>query len=244
MTTISFPFSSSLAVALLLSLSSGCSSSSSEGTLDVRLYGESFVEDGITASDTVDGWAVRFDRFDATLENFSIAGVTFEDADAIDLSVGSDGVGHPATAATLPVGDHVDASFTVRGLRVSGTATLGEVTKTFDWALDAPTDYSSCEAVASVRSGSSTVYEISMHSDHLLYDSLVSDDPAVGFAPLAAADANEDGEITRAELEAADIGSLDAGSEGGIDDLWAWLLAQSRTLAHVDGEGHCDATER
>ncbi len=46
--------------------------------------------------------------------------------------------------------------------------------------------------------------------------------------------------LTRAELEAAGIGAYDPGN-ADVDDLWAWLVAQSATLGHVDGEGHCDA---
>jgi hypothetical protein len=58
---------------------------------------------------------------------------------------------------------------------------------------------------------------------------------------MADADSNDDGEITQAELAESDIGSFDPGSEGDIDDLWSWLVAATRTLGHVDGEGHCEA---
>ena len=48
---------------------------------------------------------------------------------------------------------------------------------------------------------------------------------------------------TSAELEAADIGSYDPGSDAAGNNLWSWLVAQGRTLGHVDGEGHCDARD-
>jgi hypothetical protein len=61
------------------------------------------------------------------------------------------------------------------------------------------------------------------------------------FEELALADADSDGEITQAELEAAPVpGAFDTGNDE-VANLWAFLVAQSRTLGHVDGEGHCDA---
>jgi hypothetical protein len=30
------------------------------------------------------------------------------------------------------------------------------------------------------------------------------------------------------------------GSRGGVEDLWAYLEAQSTLVGHIDGEGHCD----
>ena len=35
-----------------------------EGTIVVTAYGESFIEEGISAEDMNDGWAVAFERFE------------------------------------------------------------------------------------------------------------------------------------------------------------------------------------
>ena len=143
-----------------------------------------------------------------------------------------------------PDGDHTGASFTITRVEVEGTATKGADTKSFSWVFDEPTRYVECETTTAVSDGGSATFQITVHADHLLYDSLVSEEPQVLFQALADADADADadGNITQAELAATDIGAYDPGSEDGVDDLWAWLVAQTRTLGHVDGEGHCRAT--
>lgn len=92
-----------------------------------------------------------------------------------------------------------------------------------------------------MKEGETASFQITVHADHLFSDSLVSSEPKVLFQPLADADSDGDGALSEAELVAADVGAYDPGSEDGIDDLWAWLGAQVRTLGHVDGEGHCTA---
>src|SRR5690606_27829137 len=132
--------------------------------------------------------------------------------------------------------------FTLVSVDIEGTATRGDEIKRFHWRLDAPTRFAACETTTTVPEGGEGRFEITIHADHLFYDSLVSSEPALRFDAFAAADADDDGLITPEELAAADIGAYDAGSEGGVDDLWAWLLAQTRTLGHVDGEAHCHAS--
>jgi len=83
--------------------------------------------------------------------------------------------------------------------------------------------------------------EITVRGGHLFFDSLVSDSPSVVFDTLAAADIDGDGDLSRAELEAADIGNYDPGNDDTITNLWSWVEAQSQMVGHVDGEGHCDA---
>jgi hypothetical protein len=92
-----------------------------------------------------------------------------------------------------------------------------------------------------VEKDATAIFQITVHADHLFYDSLVSEEPQLLFQPLADADADQDGDITTEELGATDIGAYDPGNED-LDDLWSFLMAQSRTLGHVDGEGHCQAS--
>ena len=117
----------------------------------------------------------------------------------------------------------------------------GDETKTFHWVFDHTTTYHGCETTTSVEDGGTSTFQITVHADHLFYDSLVSEEPDLLFGALADADEDGDGEITEEELSEADIGAYDPGSEDGIDDLWAFLNAQAKTLGHVDGEGHCHA---
>lgn len=213
-----------------------------EGTVTVTAYGESFIEDGIPASEVGDGWSVSFSRFDVSIEDVTVAGADISVPATIDLSESSSGEGHVLGSALVPEGDHTGANFTITSVEVEGTGTKGADTKSFNWVFDEATRYSECETTTSVDDGGDATFQITVHADHLLYDSLVSEEPQLLFQALADADADADGNITQAELAATDIGAYDPGSEDGVDDLWAWLVAQTRTLGHVDGEGHCHAT--
>lgn len=210
--------------------------------LSVIAYGESFIEEGIPASEVGDGWAVDFTRFEVRIEDVSVGGVAVSVAESVDLSEESSGSGHELGSEVVPVGDHTSSSFIITRVEVDGTATKDDETKSFSWVFDDATRYTDCETTTSIVDGESATFQITVHADHLFYDSLVASDPELLFQGLADADSNADGDITQAELEATDIGAYDPGSEDGVDDLWSWLIAQTRTLGHVDGEGHCRAT--
>ncbi len=212
-----------------------------EGTVRVTAYGESFIEDGIPADAMDDGWAVAFDRFSVALADVQVAGVAIEVPADVDVSLASDGDGQELGSAPVEEGSYGSASFTLARLEVTGSATLGAETKGFEWRLDVPTAYDACEAQTAVPDGGVGTLQITIHADHLFYDSLVAEEPRVLFQALADADADADGEITQEELGARGIGAYDSGSAGGVNDLWEWLVAAARTVGHVDGEGHCDA---
>lgn len=212
-----------------------------EGTLVVTAYGEAFIEDGIPVTAVGDGWAVAFSRFEVVLQDVRVAGALIDVPAKADLSISSSGAGHELGAARVSAGEHTGGGFTLSRVEVEGTATKGSTTKSFRWEFAEPTRYEACETTTTVTDGGSAVFQITLHADHLFYDSLVSPDPNVLFQALADADADGDGVIAPLELAATDIGAYDPGSEDGLDDLWAWLNAQTRTLGHVDGEGHCHA---
>ena len=225
-----------IACALLV----GCGSDAEPGSLEATIYGESFIEDGIPAEEMADGWSVEFTLFEVRATNVTIGGVMLPDMPALDISVSTGGEGQALSSAMVDGGHYDGSSYTLSQVHATGSTTLGDVTKSFDWTFEAVTDYTGCETENSVDGDTST-FEITVHADHLFYDSLVAEEPAVVFAPLAAADSDEDGVITRAELEAADIGAYDPGSDDSVTNLWQYLEAQSSTLGHVNGEGHCDA---
>lgn len=205
----------------------------------VTAYGESFIEDGIPASELGDGWAIEFERFQVSFRDIVVAGVPIEVSPSVDLAEGSSGNGHELGSAAAPAGNHTGAAFTIDRLDIAGMATKDAITKSFAWVFASPTRYTDCETTTRVVEGETATFQITIHGDHLLYDSLVAAEPQVLFQPLADADASADGIIAAEELMVTDIGAYDPGSEGSADDFWEWLTAQSRTLGHVDGEGHC-----
>ncbi|MEM9864739.1 MAG: hypothetical protein AAF938_24265 [Myxococcota bacterium] len=216
----------------------GCGDSNGEGTLAVSAYGESFIEDGIPSDEMDDGWAIAFDSFMVTL-NADIGGENFAGTNLV-LHESTAGAGAPLGSAVLPSGTYDDVTFQIDALNVMGSATKDGRTITFDWTFDTPQRYVSCEESAVVPEDGIGNFEITIHGDHLFFDSLVSDEPGLLFEPLAAADTNADDVLTRAELEAADVGTYDVGNSD-VTNLWQYLVAQSLLIGHVNGEGHCDS---
>lgn len=219
----------------------GACDTNEEGTIRVTAYGESFIENGIPASNADDAWEITFQLFEVTIEDIAVAGTSIPVSSAIDLSVSSSGEGHELGSASVSAGDYTNASFTITRIAVDGTATKDGDTKTFSWVFHQPTRYTECETTTTVRETNLATFQITVHADHLFYDSLVSEDPKILFQALADADTNADDAITQSELTATGIGAYDPGNEDDVRDLWGWLVAQSQTLGHVNGEGHCRA---
>lgn len=214
----------------------GCTAG--EGEIEVRVWGEAFIEDGIPAEAMTDGWAIGFDRFEVELGDVAIAGTDIEAAAPFDLAEASGGIGQSVGRTSAPEGDHADGEFTIVRVTLEGSASKAGVTKTFAWEFATPIHYFDCETTTRVPVGGVAEFQITVHADHLFYDSLVAEEPALRFDAIAAADTDADDVITMAELAATDIGPYDPGNLP-IDDLWAFLAAQAATMGHVDGEGHC-----
>ncbi|MEZ4303023.1 MAG: hypothetical protein R3B70_49320 [Polyangiaceae bacterium] len=137
-------------------------------------------------------------------------------------------------------------------IHVRGTATKGSVTKTFDWFFAKGTVFDDCKGErdgkevsgAIVTSGGTDQIQLTIHGDHLFYDDLQSENAVLRFDPIAAADADDNGEVTLQELSQIKLVTLDAGPYGtgsadGIDDLAAFVTALSQTVGHFRGEGEC-----
>lgn len=137
---------------------------------------------------------------------------------------------------------------------VTGAATREDRAKTFAWGLSGSTRYTQCvaeiagrnvEGIA-VTNGGTEAVELTIHGDHLFYDDLASSEARPRFAAMADADADLNDEVTLDELTAVRLvsiaeGSYGTGSASGVDDLGAFVLAQTKTLGHFRGEGHCVA---
>lgn len=218
----------------------GCGEEASvHGSVDLTIYGEAFIEDGIPAEEMGDGWAVAFTRFVVSIDEVTVGGVRADGIAPIDISGRTSGAGHAVATLSVPAGTHSGSGYVISRVEVSGRAVKDGVTKTFDWSFDQKTTYTECEAATKVSAGGRGSFEITVHGDHFFFDSIVSEDPEVLFQSLADADRNGNGVIARSELEAEGLGAYDPGSSGNIDNLWAFLVAQASNLGHVNGEGHC-----
>ncbi len=226
-----------LALASVLALGgAGCGDNlgDSSGTLDIQIYGEPFIEEGIPADVFTDGWSIQFDSFlvsvgEVTAGSAGDGAPTLEDATyrIFDLSRASGGDGFVVLSAAVPGGAYDDVGFRVGGsssavagnagaedvafmnergysMYVEGLATRGEEMRTFAWGFTTATAYRNCQSVA-VVDGAPARSVLTIHADHLFYDDLVSEEPSVRFDAIAGADTDADGDITSAELAEVDI---------------------------------------
>lgn len=135
---------------------------------------------------------------------------------------------------------------------VEGTLSKDTTSVTFKWGFGVPTLLDECEGEldgkltsgAVVTEGGNDVIELTIHGDHFFYDDLQAADAVVRGAAIASADADTDGEVTVAELEAVSLIDLPADQYGtggvdGVNDLGAFVRFLSRTVGHFRGEGEC-----
>lgn len=125
---------------------------------------------------------------------------------------------------------------------VQGTATRGSETRSFAWGFTTETRYIECDTEQRVENGGTATSQATIHADHLFYDDLESPEPNVAFDLIASADTDMDGSVTEAELRAVDITGEERYQVGARDiaELWSFIEAQTATLGHIDGEGHCE----
>lgn len=249
------------ALALLVLTACGVDS----GTLVATVYGEEFIEEGIPASEFSDGWSVSFDTFVVSIGN--VAGKAGERGEEVgdpafhlvDLALPSGGEGVELAAFAAPAGYYDHFGYQLRpdpatadyAMWITGSATSGAETKTFDWRFTATYTFAHCDLGASID-GNELVAQATIHADHLFYDDAVSDEPNVAFQLFADADgatgSPADGAITLDELAAVDIrgearyqvGSNTDLSGNPITNLRQYLELQTTTVGHINGEGHCE----
>ncbi len=243
-----------------------------EGELEVRIWGEEYIEEQIPADVFVDGWTLTYEKFLVSVGELGLAQAG-QPADAeeatfqiFDLTRPSGGEGVAVTSATVSAGAYDDLDYRIAPstAATAGNATAADVTlmrdggfslyiagkaeragtvKTFAWGFATSTHYERCKSTAVIAAGGTATSQITVHGDHLFYDDLFSPTPNVTFDLFAAADADADGEVTRAELAATDIRALanyQVGNLIEIKDLWRFIEQQTTTVGHIDGEGHCE----
>lgn len=238
-------FGSTLLLAAL-SLTSACESE--QGEVTVSVWGESVIEDKLPANEVEDAWEIKFQSFEVELGQVEVAGQILSPAKplvAVTTPSASEVKGERGQEIgrmMIPEGDYNHAAYTLAKTVLSGTATKGGVQKRFSWVFDTPVRYARCEAMTRSKAGVLSNFEITLHADHYFYDSLAAHkEPKLYFGPIAAADSNNDGVVTKEELQVAPLGAgFDTGSQK-VSNMWAWLEAQNRTVGHSDGEHHCKA---
>jgi hypothetical protein len=243
-----------------------CDPQDGEAMLRVHIYGEEFIEDKIPADVLVDGWELDFAVFLVAVSDIAADEEPLNGAYLFDLTASSGGAGHSVGEIIVPAGTTAHLNYRLApvssfdggnatteqrsimtdggySMYVEGTATRGNESKSFAWGFSQDTAYTHCHIDRELSDGESDDVEITIHADHLFYDDLDSETPNVAFDIMARADANGDGTVTADEMAAVDItgeARYQVGSRP-IDDLWNFVVAQTATVGHIDGEGHCNA---
>lgn len=243
-------------------LLTGCST----GTWTLNTWGEEYIEEGIPAAEFEDGCEAVYDEFLIIQSNAALRDGDGNSVSNLPVSqlfdmtqAGPHEVGSSEVRATTYDRVHVEVGplleQTVVGnateeqlgrmdglsIFVSGTLTCGADAVDFDWAFDTETMYE-CEPELTIASGGDGTTEFTVHGDHFFYDGLENPDAVVRGQAIVDADADADGAVTRAELEAvnvATLGTYDVGSQSDVTTLDDFVEFLTRTLGHIDGEGHC-----
>lgn len=181
----------------------------------------------------------------------------FKNLDAIKWDRVSYGIGPSSSAVGSGAVAAADVEAMTSGgtsVWVEGSVSKGATSKSFSWKFDTDTAYADCtnpdfgEGVT-VPTGGKVEVELTIHGDHLWYDDLQSPDAKVRGTAITAADANNDGVISQAELTAVQLTSLPLGQYGtggasSVKNLNDFVRALARTVGHYRGEGECEATAR
>ncbi len=224
-------------------------------------WGEDYIESGLPSDVFADGCSATYDHFyvriaKATLvdgDDNEVAGIP--EPLVFDMALPGP---HPLPEVTAPAGFYDTARFAIspgtaaegntdpadldgHAMRAVGTVTCGADTVSFDLSFDSDTTYDCEPEDLTLVRGQSVGSELTIHGDHLFYDGLENAYAQVRGQAWVDADADGDGVLTAAELAATPIAPLgyDVGSQGDVMDLFAFVEALTRSVGHIDGEGHC-----
>lgn len=148
-------------------------------------------------------------------------------------------------------------------LLIGGTAVKNGDEVDFEYGFDFEIDMDHCVSGRDetdglvVPDGAAAEAELTLHLDHLFFDSYAVDDAALRFDPMAAM-APASGPVTLADLAGqgnlsdlidADGNPLELGYDPGPFDpvpenLREYVIAAASTTGHFNGEGHCEYTTR
>lgn len=237
------------------------------GQWTLSTWGEAYIEDGIPADVFADDCAATFSQFlivagDRALVDGDGEPVgALEGAQVYDLTQpGPHDMGTVEVRATHY--DEVDVTIAPRSgatagnataeqvaavsgagasVLVSGILTCGGRARTFSWAFQTSTVYHCEPEDLTIARGGADGSELTIHGDHLFYDDLASPDAQVRGMAIHGADQDGDGEVTLEELAQVPVADLGygVGSFGDVVTLADFVAELSRTIGHIDGEGHC-----
>jgi len=216
--------------------------------------------DGETAAIEVDDALVDLHQGDRVLYTLDAVGARRWDDVRYRL--------RPPTDASVdfgPIDPAVRAQMIAQGWSVylEATATKGDQTRTLAWGLDMNVLNARCVAGDGtdglvVATGGVTEAQLTLHWDHLFFDSLVLDEAEMRFDAMAAV-AEPDGSVPLDALDAQRLADLrdaagdplvDADGEPVVYDpgsealpeptLFHHVRSAATTVGHFQGEGHCD----
>lgn len=227
-----------------ISMLTACSS----GQWIVTTWGEEYIEQGIPSDEFVDGCSAKYDTFEVEFASAMLL-------DASEEVVGEMPSGRfeltspgPQELGSVPVraGDYERVYYEINtgsedAVHAAGTVTCGGETVSFDWTFPYDTRYRCLPLDITVDGDADVVTELTIHGDHLFYDSLDDNGPELRGQAIVDADADGDGVVTSAELEAVTIAGLGYPVDIYVDitDLSAFISHLVQGIGHVDGEGHC-----
>jgi hypothetical protein len=234
----------SLRFAALLPILAACST----GDWVVTTWGEEFIEDGIAAEEFEDGCSAVYDRFD--VEFISAALLDPNNATIADVAVGRFALTDPGPqqlgTASVSAGTYERVFYEIGSetgdaVSVAGTVTCGADTVSFDWSFDINNRYRCLPLSVAVPADGEVLTDLTIHGDHLFFDSLEDEGAVLRGQAVVDADADGDGTVSLSELAAVDISGLDypLGLYTDITDLAGFITSQVEKVGHVDGEGHC-----
>lgn len=178
--------------------------------------------------------------FEGDATSFSIyeAGLRASTYDGFDFRVAPPSAesGYAAEAGNVDadtLAAVVDADL---ALRVVGSASDGMQTIAFDWSFSTDT-LRRCALELELGADAEGETTIELAAERLFATS-AGDAPTIGFAAIAAADADADGSVTLDELAAAP-----APNGSGAADLLAFVVEQSRNVGGVAGASGCEIVD-
>lgn len=230
---------------MMWTIAIGCSS----GTWTAEIWGEDYAAYGIPAEDFDDGCSASFSSVQVSVTQAELLNGDGEAVASLGAQVYELVDPEPQTMGTeeVPGGSYDSARFQIaptegRSVHAVGTLSCGGESVAFDWRFAEASTYL-CELEGLQLGGSeAALTQLTVHMDHLFYDGLANPEAALLGQAILEADADQDGQVTLEELEAVDIAPLgySVGPYAEVEDLGAFLSHLTRTLGHVDGEGHCE----
>ena len=211
-------------------------------------WGEEFIEQGLPASEFGDGCSAVYTSFEVEITSATLLHADEEVVGEVDVgrfeltTPGPQELGSVSVAA----GDYERVYYEIGptaedAVRAVGSVTCGEDTVSFDWSFSPSSRYRCLPLEIAVSADGETVTELTIHGDHLFFDSLEDEGGTPQGQAIVDADADGNGDVTLAELEAVSVADLGyaVGIYTDVTQFSDFISLLVQGVGHVDGEGHC-----